>query len=80
MVLERIPQGRFLLPGWKKGGATPEQICKAARWSSFATFTRHYRLVLLSSRDQASGEYLGILSGAVLEDDRGNPELDYVTL
>ena len=36
-------------------GASPEQICKAATWSSFSTFVKHYRLDLLSAKDQAFG-------------------------
>lgn len=37
----------------EKGGATPEQICKAATWSHLSTFIRYYRLDLLSSQDFA---------------------------
>lgn len=36
-------------------GASPEQICRAATWSSFSTFVKHYRLDLLSAKDQAFG-------------------------
>ena len=36
----------------ERAGATPEQICKAATWSSFATFVRHYRVDLWSAKDQ----------------------------
>lgn len=36
-------------------GASPEQICRAATWSRFDTFVRHYRLDLLSAKDQAFG-------------------------
>ena len=39
----------------ERAGATPDQICKAATWSSFSTFIRHYRLDLLSAADQAFG-------------------------
>lgn len=47
---------RALSASWaERAGATPEQICKAATWSSFSTFTRHYRLDLMSSQDQAFG-------------------------
>ena len=36
-------------------GATPEQICRAATWSSSSTFARHYRIDQLSDQDQAFG-------------------------
>lgn len=36
-------------------GATPDQICRAATWSSYLTFVRHYRLDLLSASEQAFG-------------------------
>lgn len=37
----------------ERAGASPEQICKAAKWSSFSsTFIRHYRLDLLSASVQ----------------------------
>ena len=56
------PQGlkahstRALATSWaEKAGATPEQICKAATWSSMSTFIRHYRLDVLSNQDQAFG-------------------------
>ena len=39
----------------ERAGATPEQICKAATWSSFDTFVRHYRVDLLSAKDQTFG-------------------------
>lgn len=39
----------------EKAGATPEQICRAATWSSFSTFAKHYRIDQLSDQDQAFG-------------------------
>ncbi|XP_073467253.1 uncharacterized protein [Aquarana catesbeiana] len=39
----------------ERAGATPDQICKVATWSSYLTFVRHYRLDLLSAGDQAFG-------------------------
>lgn len=39
----------------EKAGATPEQICKAATWTSLTTFARHYRLDLMTAGDQAFG-------------------------
>ncbi|XP_073451221.1 uncharacterized protein [Aquarana catesbeiana] len=39
----------------ERAGATPEQICKAATWSSFATFVRHYRVDLWAAKDQTFG-------------------------
>ena len=39
----------------ERAGATPEQTCKAATWSSFATFVRHYRVDLWSAKDQTFG-------------------------
>ena len=56
------PQGirahstRALATTWaEKAGATPDQICKAATWSSYFTFARPYRLDLLAAEDQAFG-------------------------
>ncbi|XP_077349244.1 uncharacterized protein LOC143997483 [Lithobates pipiens] len=47
---------RALASTWaERAGATPEQICKAATWSSFHTFVKHYRLDLTSASDQAFG-------------------------
>ena len=47
---------RALSASWaERAGATPEQIFKAATWSSFSTFIKHYRLDLLSAQDQAFG-------------------------
>ena len=39
----------------ERAGTTPEQICRAATWSSYTTFSKHYRLDLLSAKDQAFG-------------------------
>lgn len=47
---------RAVAASWaERAGASPEQICKAATWSSFSTFIRHYRLDLLSASDQSFG-------------------------
>ena len=47
---------RALSTSWaERAGASPDQICKAATWSNFSTFVRHYRLDLLSSQEQAFG-------------------------
>ncbi|XP_018430380.1 PREDICTED: zona pellucida sperm-binding protein 2-like, partial [Nanorana parkeri] len=47
---------RALATSWaERAGATPEQICKAATWSSFSTFAKHYRLDLNTAGDQAFG-------------------------
>ncbi|XP_040197924.1 uncharacterized protein LOC120930813 [Rana temporaria] len=47
---------RALAASWaERAGASPEQICKAATWSSYSTFIKHYRLDLLSAQDQAFG-------------------------
>ncbi|XP_040179758.1 uncharacterized protein LOC120913681 [Rana temporaria] len=39
----------------ERAGATPDQICKAATWSSYATFIKHYRVDLVSAGEQAFG-------------------------
>ena len=39
----------------ERAGATPEQICKAATWSSYTTFVKHYRVDLVSAGEQAFG-------------------------
>ncbi|XP_040203676.1 uncharacterized protein LOC120935688 [Rana temporaria] len=39
----------------ERAGATPDQICKAATWSSYATFVKHYRVDLVSAGEQAFG-------------------------
>ena len=52
----RAHSTRALATSWaERAGATPEQICRAATWSSFHTFVRHYRLDLASASDQAFG-------------------------
>ncbi|XP_077340446.1 uncharacterized protein LOC143984042 [Lithobates pipiens] len=39
----------------ERAGATPEQICKAATWSSYSTFVKHYRVDLVSAGEQTFG-------------------------
>ncbi|XP_068121376.1 uncharacterized protein [Hyperolius riggenbachi] len=47
---------RSLSASWaERSGASLEQICRAATWSSHSTFIKHYRVELLSSQDQAFG-------------------------
>ena len=47
---------RALATTWaERAGDTPEQISKAATWSNYHTFVRHYRLDLTSAGDQAFG-------------------------
>ncbi|XP_068101601.1 uncharacterized protein [Hyperolius riggenbachi] len=59
---QSIPQSvnahstRSLATSWaERSGASLEQICKAATWSSHQTFVRHYRVDLLSSQDLSFG-------------------------
>ncbi|CAJ0963066.1 unnamed protein product [Ranitomeya imitator] len=40
----------------EKASASIEQICRAATWSSVHTFSKHYRLDLMSKEDLAFGE------------------------
>lgn len=47
----------------ERARATPEQICKAAMWSSFATFIKHYRMDLVLANEQAFGRK--VLQGVV---------------
>ena len=47
---------RSLAASWaERAGASIEQICKAATWSSQNTFVRHYRVELLSPQDLMFG-------------------------
>ncbi|XP_040179243.1 uncharacterized protein LOC120913408 [Rana temporaria] len=47
---------RAVSSSWaERAGASPEEICKAATWSSYTTFAKHYRLDLMSEKDQAFG-------------------------
>lgn len=47
---------RAVATSWaERAGASPGRICKAATWTSFSTFTRHYRLDLLSAAEQSFG-------------------------
>ncbi|XP_068103097.1 uncharacterized protein [Hyperolius riggenbachi] len=47
---------RSVATSWaERAGASIEQICRAATWSSQNTFVKHYRLNLLSSGDLAFG-------------------------
>lgn len=71
----------------QRTGATLGQICRAATWSRFFTFVKHYCWVLLSVQDK---EFCGkvlqvpprlckallIVSQAFLESDWGTQELD----
>ena len=52
----RAHSTRAAAASWaERAGATPEQICRAATWSSLSTFARHYRLDLMTADDQAFG-------------------------
>ncbi|XP_077335146.1 uncharacterized protein LOC143980678 isoform X1 [Lithobates pipiens] len=47
---------RSLATSWaERAGASVEQICRAATWTSQNTFLRHYRVELLSPQDLAFG-------------------------
>lgn len=47
---------RAVITSWaERVGASPLQIYKAATWSSFHTFVKHYRLDLLANQDQSFG-------------------------
>ena len=47
---------RAMATSWaERAGASPENICKAATWTSFSTFTRHYRMDLLAAAGQSFG-------------------------
>ncbi|XP_069609560.1 uncharacterized protein [Ranitomeya imitator] len=48
---------RAVATSWaEKAGASIDQICRAATWSSPSTFYRHYRLDLISSSDLTFGK------------------------
>ncbi|XP_068121256.1 uncharacterized protein [Hyperolius riggenbachi] len=52
----RAHSTRAVSTSWaERAGASVEQICKAATWSSQNTFVRHYRLDVLSSADLTFG-------------------------
>ncbi|XP_071990832.1 uncharacterized protein [Engystomops pustulosus] len=47
---------RAMSTSWaEKGGASIEEICKAATWSTNVTFAKHYRLNVLAAKDLAFG-------------------------
>ncbi|XP_071996906.1 uncharacterized protein [Engystomops pustulosus] len=47
---------RALSTSWaERGGASIEEICKAATWSTNVTFAKHYRLNVLAAKDLAFG-------------------------
>ncbi|XP_041440030.1 uncharacterized protein LOC108708933 isoform X1 [Xenopus laevis] len=47
---------RGIATSWaERACASPQDICKAATWSSLHTFVKHYRLDILSARDTAFG-------------------------
>ncbi|XP_040192735.1 uncharacterized protein LOC120926675 isoform X1 [Rana temporaria] len=52
----RAHSTRSLATSWaERAGASVEQICKAATWSSQNTFLKHYRVDLLSPQDLVFG-------------------------
>ncbi|XP_071997264.1 uncharacterized protein [Engystomops pustulosus] len=52
----RAHSTRAVSTSWaEKRGASLEQICKAATWTSSSTFSKHYRLDLPSSKDLSFG-------------------------
>ncbi|XP_068128005.1 uncharacterized protein [Hyperolius riggenbachi] len=53
----RAHSARAAATSWAyRAGATPEEICRAATWSSLSTFSRHYRIDLMSARQQSFGK------------------------
>ncbi|XP_071980822.1 uncharacterized protein [Engystomops pustulosus] len=47
---------RAMSTSWaEKGGASIEEICKAATWSTNVTFAKHYRLNVLAAKDLEFG-------------------------
>lgn len=56
-------------------GASVEEICRAATWSSLSTFVRHYKLDKLDSADALFS--CRVLQHAIKVDDNDLPGLDH---